>query len=91
MTVTTRAQLHCDVGLKCTKQIVRTIEGADAEERIKAWAIMNKWGHWGDRDACPDCWKELHSETRPELRIQAELDEQELQRAIDLRRGVRRD
>ena len=60
MTITTRATLHCDVGLKCTKQIVKTIEGASAGSRVREWARANGWGSWGDRDACPDCWPELH-------------------------------
>jgi hypothetical protein len=90
MTIKTRVQLYCDIGLKCTKQIVKTLEGPDAEERMKAWAIVNKWGHWGGRDACPDCWKELHSATKPpEQVVQEAIDEEELQRAIELRRGAR--
>lgn len=69
MTITTRVQLHCDVGLKCTKEIARTVEGPNAGARIRHWAVAEGWGTWGDRDACPACWKELHSATR-----QADLD-----------------
>ncbi len=103
MTITTRVQLHCDVGLKCTKQIASTVVGPQAGQTVRAWAKAQGWGTWGDRDACPDCWKELHSATEAVDmalsgatteglgtvgRVQAELDEEELQRAIDLRRGV---
>ncbi len=63
MTITTRVQLYCDVGLKCTKGIARTFEGPHAGERIRQWAKARGWNSWGEKDACPDCWKELHSAT----------------------------
>lgn len=63
MTITTKVQLHCDVGLKCTKQIAKTLEGVHAGQVIRDWAVANGWGTWGQRDACPDCWKALHGPT----------------------------
>jgi hypothetical protein len=109
VTITTRVQLHCDVGLKCTKDIARTAEGPSAARVIRHWALANGWGTWGDRDACPECWKELHQPASPGdtemlarvtdipkgtemvARMQAAIDEEDLQRAIALRRGQRTD
>lgn len=65
MTISTRVQLHCDVGLKCTKQIAKTLVGPGAGQLLRDWAVGQGWGTWGQRDACPDCWKALHSSTEP--------------------------
>jgi len=83
MTILTRAQLYCDVGLRCNKQIVKTIEGPGAAQQIRTWAKARGWGSWGQRDACPECWKEMHRSGNVEPR---DLDE-EVQAGIDGERG----
>lgn len=64
MTIRTKCTLACDVGLKCNKEIVKTLEGPAARQVLIDWAVREGWGNWGQRDACPECWKELHSATK---------------------------
>lgn len=76
MTIKTTVQLACDIGLKCTKQIACTMVGPDAGASIREWARAKGWGSYGQRDACPACWQQLHSATErdPDEDIQAAID-----------------
>lgn len=83
MSIRTKCTLSCDIGLKCTKDIVKTIEGPTAPVEIRVWATTNGWHSYGQRDACPECWKELHSPTIPKHRD----PDEDVQVAIDGERG----
>lgn len=67
MTISTRVQLNCDIGMACTKAVVKTVEGPFAAQTIRSWSIAKGWHSYGQRDACPECWKALHSPTDPKL------------------------